>query len=210
MREALASMDNDFRLRDRAAGSGRAGGLFGALRYLGRRPGRTMALAAFGAVAAAVVANALILQAGRHPAPLFGTAAPKSERVARLDEPARDSPASALKILPPARPVERAAPAPAPAEPPPPAAAPSHPARDAIGDLIRQTGARADPPRLVASAQRALGKLGYGPMKPDGVMGAGTRAAIERFQKAKALPVTGELSPRLAKALASAAGMPVE
>jgi hypothetical protein len=61
----------------------------------------------------------------------------------------------------------------------PAASAEAKPSRDAIGDLIR-TGepgtrppANVGEPGRVAAAQRALIKLGYGPLKADGVMGAG-------------------------------------
>ena len=38
-----------------------------------------------------------------------------------------------------------------------------------------------------------LTRLGYGPLKADGVAGPGTRRALEAFQRATTLPVTGEL-----------------
>lgn len=58
-------------------------------------------------------------------------------------------------------------------------------------------------PRLEASApvmrqfQAALRKLGYADMAPDGVISPGWRGAIERFEKERGLPVTGQVSPRL-------------
>ena len=42
----------------------------------------------------------------------------------------------------------------------------------------------------------AASKLGYGPLKSDGVFGHGTRQAIEHFERDRRLPVTGELDPR--------------
>lgn len=56
------------------------------------------------------------------------------------------------------------------------------------------------------AAQKALAKLGHGGLTADGLMGPGTRAAIEHFQKAKGLEVTGELGPRTLKALNAGAG----
>lgn len=43
------------------------------------------------------------------------------------------------------------------------------------------------------TAQKALTRLGYGPLKADGVAGPGTRRAVEAFQRANTLPITGEL-----------------
>jgi hypothetical protein len=113
-------------------------------------------------------------------------------------------------------------PPPAPARTGPPAtpATPARPApdRDPIGDLIRSSEApippapvgRPEPQRIVAAGQRALAKLGYGALKVDGLMGPGTRQAIERFERDRRLPITGELGPRTARELAAQAGVPVE
>ena len=88
------------------------------------------------------------------------------------------------------------------------------PARDPIGDLIRagETGSAAAKDSLakVIAAQRALTKLGYGPIKNDGVIGPGTRQAIERFERDRKLAVTGELSPRTARALAAQSGIALD
>ena len=92
-------------------------------------------------------------------------------------------------------------------------AAPKDPAQDAAraGDGLTATGAvRADPPRSLATAQRALTKLGYGPIKADGLMGPETRQAVERFERDRRLPVTGELGARTLRELAGAAGTSFE
>jgi hypothetical protein len=185
------------------------------------------------AASTAITVNALGLQRGLHPAPLFS--------------PMRVAPPVQAPI-PPARPAQSQAqpqaqpqPAPAPAaataalrpaktsatpiaelvrtsEVPvrPAASAEAKPSRDAIGDLIR-TGERGmrppaavGEPGRVAAAQRALIKLGYGPMKADGVMGAGTRQALERFEKDRRLPVTGELAARTVRDLAAQSGIGIE
>ncbi|HEY8382778.1 MAG TPA: peptidoglycan-binding domain-containing protein [Microvirga sp.] len=132
-----------------------------------------------------------------------------------------EPPASA----PAARPAPPARPAPAPVAVAPPrditssvASAPPAPARSGIGDLIRLGDPAPIPPAFVgkpevnrvAAAQRALAKLGYGAMKVDGVMGSGTKQAIERFERDRRLPVTGDLGPRTARELASASGLPVD
>jgi hypothetical protein len=129
----------------------------------------------------------------------------------------RGGDAPAPLAVPAARP--GAAP-PAPPARPAPAAAPAPPApRDPIADMIRLGDAppvppalvgRPEPARLVASAQRALAKLNYLAAKPDGLMGPGTRQAIERFERERRLPVTGELGTRTARELAAASGLPVE
>jgi hypothetical protein len=46
---------------------------------------------------------------------------------------------------------------------------------------------------VILTAQKALTRLGYGPLKTDGVAGPGTRRAVEALQRATTLPVTGEL-----------------
>jgi peptidoglycan hydrolase-like protein with peptidoglycan-binding domain len=62
----------------------------------------------------------------------------------------------------------------------------------------------------VVKVQRALNKVGYGPLQEDGIMGAGTRTAIERFQKDHDLAVSGEPQGRMLRALASLSGITVE
>ncbi|MGQ3675988.1 peptidoglycan-binding domain-containing protein [Xanthobacter sp. TB0139] len=61
-------------------------------------------------------------------------------------------------------------------------------------------------PRTYA-VQRALARLGYGPLKVDGVEGAQTRQAIQRFQSDRRLPVTGEVDARLLQELSAVSGM---
>ena len=187
------------------------------------------------AASTAITVNALGLQRGPHPAPLFS--------------PMRAPPPPQAPI-PPARPVQsqaqpQAQPQPAPAPAPaaataalrpaktsaspiaelvrtsevpvrPAASAEAKPSRDAIGDLIRTGEPGTRPPATVgepgrvAAAQRALMKLGYGPLKADGVMGAGTRQALERFEKDRRLPVTGELAARTVRDLAAQSGIGIE
>ena len=75
---------------------------------------------------------------------------------------------------------------------------------DAIGDLI------AGSPKRVLAVQRALGDFGYGPVKPTGVPGVDTRAAIEKFERERKLPITGQISDRLVRELAVVTGRPLE
>jgi lytic murein transglycosylase len=55
------------------------------------------------------------------------------------------------------------------------------------------------------AAQSALGKLGYGPVTVDGMIGAGTRQALRAWQKAQGLPADGYLSPVMVQRLTAAA-----
>jgi hypothetical protein len=47
-------------------------------------------------------------------------------------------------------------------------------------------------------------------LKATGVIGADTQIAIQRFEKARRLPVTGQVSDRLVRELAVTTGHPVE
>ncbi len=114
------------------------------------------------------------------------------------------------------QPPVRAAPIPAPVAVATPAR-PSH-LRDPIGEIIRMGGSVPIPPAnvgraeggdLVLSGQRALAKLGYG-IKADGIMGSGTRQAIERFEHDRNLPVTGDFSQRTIRELSALSGIPVQ
>jgi peptidoglycan hydrolase-like protein with peptidoglycan-binding domain len=49
--------------------------------------------------------------------------------------------------------------------------------------------------------QKALNKAGFGPLSEDGVIGAATRDAIERFERSRKLPPTGSATGRTLKAL---------
>ena len=78
-------------------------------------------------------------------------------------------------------------------------------------------GARKDPiaellgpnKRLIA-IQRALADFGYGPVQATGVHDAPTRSAIERFERARKRPVTGNVNEQLARDLAAMTGRPLE
>ncbi|EIM28448.1 peptidoglycan-binding domain-containing protein [Microvirga lotononidis] len=53
----------------------------------------------------------------------------------------------------------------------------------------------------IGYAQQALTALGFGPLKADGVFGPGTRRAVEAFQQARGLPVTGKLEAATLRAI---------
>lgn len=178
--------------------------LISAIRYVIENPVRVFGTAALAAVAISFTMNALFNQQGRHPAPLF-----QASTEAPTAAPAPMPSPAPLVALPPERPADL----PSKKEPVTPPVSATPQGRDAIGDLLRG-GVVSTPPadpkaeqnRSVAAAQRALNRLGYGPIKADGVYGAGTKLAIERFERDRKLPLSGELSPRVLKELASASG----
>ena len=143
--------------------------------------------------------NALLLQRERHPAPLFGYAAPKVPSAAPAPAPP-----------PPQKPVsteDNAPPAPPSAALPPPRPA------ESAGSLVlgvrsdRRTVGRGNPRRCLAltfAAQTALAKLGYS-VKPDGKEGSATEQALREFERAHGLPPATEITERLVKQLTAAA-----
>ncbi len=188
----------------------------------------------------AIVANALFLQAGRHPSPMFGS-------VVTLPAPQ----AAVVSPLPRPRPVELTS-RPGEAEPPEirpvevRGADPRHieirsadPRNNSRGDsrnpdpmanlVVKSTGAPAAAPtnvarppapipataqsagaRRVAGVQRALTQYGYGQLKATGAVGADTQAAISKFERDRKLPVTGQMSDRLVKELTAMIGHPID
>ena len=66
------------------------------------------------------------------------------------------------------------------------------------------------PAKRVIAMQRALAQFGYGQIKPTGVIDGETRAAIEKFEREHKLPVTGQLSERLTRAIAAMTGRSLE
>jgi len=84
-------------------------------------------------------------------------------------------------------------------------AAVAKPARqDPLADLI------APPPNRVIAVQRALSEWGYGQLKPTGQIDPDTQTAIEKFERERKLPVTGQVSDRLVRELAAVTGRPLE
>jgi peptidoglycan hydrolase-like protein with peptidoglycan-binding domain len=67
-----------------------------------------------------------------------------------------------------------------------------------------------DASKRVLALQRALAEYGYGQIKPSGAVDADTKAAIERFERERRLPVTGQVSERVTRELASVTGRPLE
>ena len=78
------------------------------------------------------------------------------------------------------------------------------PARgDAIAELIA-------PPKQVIAVQRALADFGYGQIRATGVLDSQTQSAIEKFERERRLPVTGQVSDGLMRELAAMTGRPLE
>jgi hypothetical protein len=187
------------------------------------------------AAVCAIFTNALFLQAGRHPSPMFGSVV-----TLPAPQPAVASP------LPRPRPVELAT---RPVEPEPveskPVEVKADPRSadktgadrnadaknaDAMTNLVvKSTSAPVAAPanvmrppapipapaqtagaRRVAAVQRALTQYGYGQLKPTGAVGADTQAAISKFEHARKLPVTGQMSDRLVRELTAMTGHPID
>ena len=186
------------------------------LRILTRSPKDMVAgVLAFAAVSA-IVANALWLQAGRHPSPMFGTVvAMPATPVAAANPLPRPRPLDAdvtaleAKLNEPRAPdalgnlvktsVAPAAVPAAVARPPAPIPAASR------SDAIAGSGSR-----RVAAVQRTLTEYGYGQLKPTGTVGSDTQAAIQKFERARKIPVTGQMSDRLVQELAAVVGHPID
>jgi hypothetical protein len=175
---------------------------------------------AFAAVSA-IIANALWLQAGRHPSPMFGsvTAIPATA-VAMASPLPRPRPFEADVSAFEAKPNE-----PKPAEPR---------LADPLANLVKATSAPTAPPanivrppapipvssrsdaiassgsRRVAAVQRTLTEYGYGQLKPTGTVGSDTQAAIQKFERARKIPVTGQMSDRLVQELTAMIGHPID
>jgi len=190
---------------------------------------------AFAAVSA-IVANAVFLQAGRHPAPLFGTVvAMPAVALTPANPLPRPRPVEADAALAEPKSVEPKVADPKTAEPKavdPRAADPR--AADPMSNLVKATSAAPvvtsavpRPPasipvsagsdavagaglRRVAAVQRALTEYGYGQLKPTGTVGSDTLAAIQKFERARKLPVTGQVSERLVRELTAMIGHPID
>jgi Putative peptidoglycan binding domain len=163
----------------------------------GARDALAFMVGALGSVA--ILVNALFLQSGPHPAPLFKAPLPPAA--------AGEATNTVAVAVPRPRPTE---PAPARIEtpakmavasaPPPPLAAGRN---DAIADMI-------SPLRRVIALQRALAQYGYGQIKPTGIVDADTRAAIEKFERERKLPITGQQSDRVIRELVGLTGRPLD
>jgi hypothetical protein len=193
-----------------------------AMRILRHSPKDLIAGAIAFAAVSAIVANATFMQAGHHPSPMFGTTAPVAAanplprprpveatlkpadvKLAEM-RPAEARPAEA-KPAPPVSVIAKTTAAPvAPATVArPPAPIPVSSRSDPVGDLIIAS-------RRVAAVQRALTDYGYGQLKPTGTVGSDTLAAIQKFERDRKLPITGQMSDRLVRELSAATGRAID
>jgi len=177
---------------------------------------------AFAAVSA-IIANALFLQAGRHPSPMFGAVVampvaesapasplPRPRPVEATSRPAEAPPLEPKSAEPrPADPLANllkatsAPPAPSSNVPRPPAPIPAASRNETIANPVLGS-------RRVAAVQRALTEYGYGQLKPTGTIGSDTQAAIQKFERERKIPVTGQMSDRLVRELAAVIGHPID
>jgi hypothetical protein len=190
-----------------------------AMRILLHSPKDLIAGALAFAAVSAIIANAMFMQAGHHPSPMFGAAAgvPMAASVpSPLPRPrpaeATLKPADKLAEVRPVevKPVDPATAVKSPAAPTasanvarPPAPIPTASRSDPVGDLIIAS-------RRVAAIQRALTEYGYGQLKPTGTIGSDTQAAIQKFERDRKMPITGQLSERLVRELSVVTGRPID
>lgn len=159
-----------------------------------QNPRDTVAAVIGVAAIAAVLVNSLYMQSGPHPAPIF----------AIRPLPIAPTEATGALTLPPPRPRPPAAEAarfetvPLPRPRVPQVSVPDQHG-DPIADLINSN-------RQLSAVQRALNEFGYGPIKVSGTVDDKTRLAIEQFERDHNLPVTGQMSARFRRELASATG----
>jgi Putative peptidoglycan binding domain len=195
-----------------------------AMRILLHSPKDLIAGALAFAAVSAIVANATFMQAGHHPSPMFGAPAnvpvaaanplprprpveatlkPADVKLAEVRpvevRPAEGKPAAAVSVIA----KTNAAPAALATIARPPAPIPVSSRNDPVGDLIIAS-------RRVAAVQRALTDYGYGQLKPTGTVGSDTLAAIQKFERDRKLPITGQMSDRLVRELSAATGRSID
>jgi hypothetical protein len=155
---------------------------------ISRNPRESVALFAASAAVMIIFINALFLQQGPHPAPIF---APKSAAVSHPH--VASSPAAAVP-----------APLPRPDGFKTRIAAPAEPSRsDPIARLLA-------PSNRVLAVQRVLTEYGYGQIRPTGIAGPETQDAIRKFERSRNLPASGVVSDQLVKALDEMSGQRID
>ena len=187
------------------------------------------------AAISAIVANALFLQAGRHPSPMFGTTSAPAQPLANPLPRPRPAEAATrvieltpadvrvaetrydVKIEPKADPkadpitslvTKATAPATPPAAAAPAVAPPAAVMRPPAPVPVATPHTAAG--RKIAAVQRTLTEYGYGQLKPTGTIGADTQAAITKFERDRKLPATGQMSDRLVRELGAMTGRPID
>jgi Putative peptidoglycan binding domain len=189
------------------------------------------------AAASAIIVNAAFLQTGPHPAPMFGSFVAIPSGLPGSNPLPRPRPLDAA-ISPFDPKVIETRPAEAKAADAKSADTKSIDAKssdgktadaksaepryaDPLADLVKsisggqgashaQPAAQSGGARRVAAVQRALTEYGYGQLKPTGMIGPDTQAAIQKFERDRKLPVTGQLSDRVVRELAIVIGHPID
>ena len=191
---------------------------------------------AFAAVSA-IIANALFLQAGRHPSPMFGTVTTMPAAVAGAQPVAASAPGGSRGTRCRSRAVgakghraeerrrqkrraqersqERSADQSGQGDGG--AAGRASAVHRSRGRRRRSRSARNETianqtpaSRRVAAVQRTLTEYGYGQLKPTGTVGSDTQAAIQKFERERKIPVTGQMSDRLVRELTAMIGRPID
>ena len=197
-----------------------------AMRILLHSPKDTAVGALAFAAVTAIIANALFLQKGNHPAPMFGSvvvmptgglaaASPLPRPRPNEAEPSVGEP----RIIE-AKPVEKAA-EPKLSDPVGNLAKSSSTSPPARSNILRppaavpvsahnEVSSANSSPRRVAAVQRALTEYGYGQLKPSGTVGSDTKSAIQKFERDRNMPVTGQMSDRLVRELIAMIGHPID
>lgn len=222
-----------------------------AMRILLRSPKDMFAAALALAAVGAILTNALFLQAGRHPSPMFGSSVvtlsppavvlprprpvelavrpadsalfePKPVEFKNAEPKTSDTRASDSKAADPKATdpltslvVKSTSAAPAASSVANPVAKPTSLAVVAPSNVMRPpasipVSSQSAGARRVAGVQRALTEYGYGQLKPTGAVGADTQAAISKFEHARKLPVSGQMSDRLVRELTAMIGHPID
>ncbi len=165
-----------------------------------RNPRDSMCALALITAIAAIVANSLYLQPGRHPAPIFairplpvlsgeetGTVTQSSRRRPPAPDAQKPELAQRSDPVPLPRPRAQSTPGPRP-------------------DAAEAT----NPSRQLGAVQRILNEFGYGPIRVSGILDDNTREGIARFERDHNLPVTGQNTPQLRRAISIATGRSLE
>jgi len=184
-------------------------------------------LIAFAAVSA-IITNAIFLQTGPHPAPMFGSVVHMQQ--ANLASVALPRPRPAEADAAPTEthsiePHETHSIEPRMTEKANELRLSESRGSDPLGNLVKATVAppanALRPPapiptmqitgsHRVAAVQRALTEYGFDQLKATGTVGADTQAAIMRFERDRRLPVTGQVSERLVHELSAMIGHPID
>jgi hypothetical protein len=212
-------LDDDYDVREprpkrrRSSSKAQKGSRFRFLLALDpKRLARYAAISLSVGIALGIVVNALMLQKGRHPAPLFG----QSFALGETRAPVKATPPAPRvaddRPLPPARPTPQAVDtsSDAGAAHDPVAAEPSPRHVDVIAQLIAggPIPDEGPSPKTIMGVQKALAALGF-TVKATGTFGPQTHKALAAFQRDHHLPVSDTLSHRLIKVLAAESKMKI-